>query len=130
MKLIGNAIWLVFGGFLTAIEYVVAGIALCLTIVGIPFGFQCFKLAFFELMPFGLEAQKVEDGNGCIYTLMNLIWFFVGAIPLVLTHLLLGVLFAITIIGWPFAKQHFKMMSLSLTPFGRDIVEVGDGPFS
>lgn len=124
MKLIGNIIWIVFGGFITAIEYVVAGIALCLTVVGIPFGFQCFKLAFFELMPFGLEARKVEDGNGCIYTLMNIIWFFVGAIPLVLTHLLLGLLFGITIIGIPFAKQHFKLMALSLAPFGREIVEV------
>lgn len=126
MNLIGNVIWIVFGGFLTAVEYVLAGIALCLTIVGIPFGFQCFKLALFELMPFGLEAKKVEDGNGCIYTLMNIIWFFVGAIPLVLTHLLLGILFAITIIGFPFAKQHFKLMALSLTPFGRNIVEVTD----
>ena len=126
MKLIGNIIWIVFGGFVTAIEYVTAGIVLCLTIVGIPFGFQCFKLAFFELMPFGLEAKKVEDGNGCLYTLMNIIWFFVGAIPLVLTHLVLGLLFAITIIGLPFAKQHFKLMSWSLTPFGREIVEVAD----
>lgn len=130
MRLIGNIVWLVFGGFITATEYAVAGIALCLTIVGIPFGFQCFKLALFELMPFGLEAQKVEDGHGCLYTVMNVIWFFVGAIPLVLTHLLIGILFAVTIIGWPFAKQHFKLMSLSLTPFGRDIVEVEGGPFS
>lgn len=130
MKLIGNIIWLVFGGFITAMEYVAAGIAMCLTIVGIPFGLQCFKLAIFELMPFGLEARKVEDGSGCLYTLMNIIWFFVGAIPLVLTHLVLGVLFAITIVGWPFAKQHFKLMSLSLTPFGRDVVEADNGPFS
>jgi uncharacterized membrane protein YccF (DUF307 family) len=126
MKLIGNIVWIVFGGFITAIEYMLAGVALCLTIVGIPFGFQCFKLAFFELMPFGLEAKKVEDGNGLIYTLMNIIWFFVGAIPLVLTHLFLGLLFAITIIGLPFAKQHFKLMSLSLTPFGREIIQKAD----
>jgi uncharacterized membrane protein YccF (DUF307 family) len=126
MKLIGNIFWIVFGGFITAIEYMLAGVALCLTIVGIPFGFQCFKLAFFELMPFGLEAKKVEDGNGLIYTLMNIIWFFVGAIPLVLTHLFLGLLFAITIIGLPFAKQHFKLMSLSLTPFGREIIQKAD----
>lgn len=123
MKLIGNIIWIVFGGFLTAIEYIVAGLALCVTIIGIPFGIQCFKLAFFVLMPFGLKAEKRNDGAGCLYTLMNIIWFFVGAIPLVITHLLLGLLFAITIIGLPFAKQHFKLMSLSLTPFGRRIIE-------
>lgn len=124
MKLIGNIIWIVFGGFFTAIEYILAGVALCLTIIGIPFGIQCFKLAFFVLMPFGLKAEKVNDGAGCLYTLMNIIWFFVGAIPLFLTHLFLGLLFAITIIGLPFAKQHFKLMSLSLTPFGRKIIQV------
>lgn len=126
MKLLGNIIWIIFGGFLTAIEYVVAGVALCLTIIGIPFGIQCFKLAFFVLMPFGLKAEKTKDGNGCLYTLMNIIWFFVGAIPLVITHFILGLLFAITLIGLPFAKQHFKLMALSLTPFGRDIVSSED----
>lgn len=130
MKLVGNIVWLVFGGFLTAMEYIAAGIMLCATIIGIPFGFQCFKLALFELMPFGLEAKKVEDGSGCLYSILNIVWFFVGAIPLVLTHLILGILFAISIVGWPFSKQHFKLMSLSLAPFGRDIVEVEGGPFS
>jgi uncharacterized membrane protein YccF (DUF307 family) len=111
-------------------EYIAVGIMLCATIIGIPFGFQCFKLALFELMPFGLEAKKVEDGSGCLYSILNIIWFFVGAIPLVLTHLILGILFALTIVGWPFSKQHFKLMRLSLAPFGRDIVEVEGGPFS
>lgn len=122
MNLLGNVVWIIFGGFLTCIEYLLAGAALCATIVGIPFGLQCFKLAFFVLMPFGLEAKKVKDGNGCLYSGMNFIWFFIGAIPLVLTHLVLGILFAITIVGLPFAKQHFKLMAMSLTPFGRDIV--------
>ena len=129
MKLLGNIIWIIFGGFLTAIEYVFAGIALCATIIGIPFGIQCFKLAFFVLMPFGLKAEKVKDNNGCLYTLMNIIWFFVGALPLVITHFILGVLFAITIIGLPFAKQHFKLMGLSLAPFGRDIVSTDSQGF-
>jgi len=124
MKILGNVLWIVFGGFFTAIEYVMAGLILCTTIIGIPFGIQCFKLGFFVLMPFGLKAEKRQDGAGCLYTIMNVIWFFVGAIPLVLTHLVLGVLFAITIIGLPFAKQHFKLMSLSLTPFGREIIQV------
>lgn len=126
MKVIGNIIWIVFGGFVTCIEYLFAGAALCATIVGIPFGLQCFKLAFFVLLPFGHKAEKVpaENGTGCLFTIMNIIWFFVGAIPLVLTHLFLGILFAITIVGLPFAKQHFKLMALSLTPFGREIVAV------
>lgn len=124
MNTLGNIIWIIFGGFFTAIEYVLAGCALCLTIVGIPFGFQSFKLAFFVLLPFGSKAVKrpVSNTEGCLYTVMNIIWFFLGAIPLVFTHLLLGILLGITIIGIPFAKQHFKLMSLALTPFGRDIV--------
>jgi uncharacterized membrane protein YccF (DUF307 family) len=123
MKLLGNIIWMIFGGFLTCIEYMAAGIALCLTIVGIPFGFQCFKLGIFVLFPFGQKAIKRTNGSGLLYSIMNIVWFFVGGIWLVLTHLVLGVLFAITIIGLPFAKQHFKLMSMALTPFGRDIVE-------
>lgn len=124
MHLLGNIIWIVFGGFLTAIEYILAGVALCLTIIGIPWGIQCFKLAVFVLMPFGLKAQKRESGggSGCINMIANIIWFFIGAIPLVITHFILGVLFALTIIGLPFAKQHFKLMSMSLTPFGRDVI--------
>lgn len=123
MKVIGNIIWMVFGGFLASLEYILAGIALCLTVVGIPFGLQCFKLAIFVLWPFGTEAVKTEKsaGTGCLITLMNVIWFFVGAIPLIVTHFILGVLFGITIIGIPFAKQHFKLMGMSLTPFGREL---------
>lgn len=124
MKVLGNILWIIFGGFLTSFEYIMSGLALCLTIIGIPFGLQCFKLAYVELFPFTVKAEKVEDGSGCIYSLMNVIWFFVGAIPLVLSHLLLGVLFFITIMGIPFGKQHFKLMKLSLTPFGRRIVEL------
>lgn len=130
MKTFANIIWLIFGGFITAIEYIGAGIALCLTIIGIPFGIQCFKLAYLELRPFGLSTKKVQEHSGCLSTLMNIIWFFVGAIPLVLTHLVLGVLFGITIIGIPFAKQHFKLMKLSLTPFGREIIEDSQPSFT
>lgn len=127
MSTLGNIIWMIFGGFFTAIEYILAGCALCITIVGIPFGLQSFKLAFYVLMPFGHTTVRRESrvsAEGCVYTIMNIIWFFIGAIPLVLSHFILGVLFGITIIGIPFAKQHFKLMSLALTPFGRDIVEI------
>lgn len=127
MNVLGNIIWMIFGGFFTAIEYIMAGCALCITIIGIPFGLQCFKLAFYVLLPFGHKTVKRESRistEGCVYTFLNIIWFFVGAIPLVLSHLFWGILLGITIIGIPFAKQHFKLMSLALTPFGRDIVEV------
>lgn len=123
MKFIGNIIWLIFGGFFTAMEYFAAGLALCVTIIGIPFGLQCFKLGLFMFMPFGQKAVKSKEGSGLLFTIMNIIWFFVGGLPIVLTHLFFGVVLAITIIGLPFAKQHFKLMSMALSPFGRKIVD-------
>jgi uncharacterized membrane protein YccF (DUF307 family) len=123
MKLLGNIIWLIFGGFFTAIEYFAAGLALCLSIIGIPFGLQCFKLGLFMFMPFGQKAVKSKEGSGLLFTIMNIIWFFIGGLPIVLTHLFFGVLLSITIIGLPFAKQHFKLVSMALSPFGRKIVD-------
>jgi uncharacterized membrane protein YccF (DUF307 family) len=121
MNLIGNIIWLLFGGIAIFFEYLIAGVVMCLTIIGIPWGLQCFKLAFLSLIPFGKKI-RITDGNpGCLSTLMNIIWFFIGGIWIALTHLGFGVLLAITIIGLPFAKQHFKLMSLALTPFGREV---------
>jgi uncharacterized membrane protein YccF (DUF307 family) len=122
MKIIGNIIWLIFGGLVTAIEYIVASVALMITIIGIPFGLQSLKLALLELWPFGAEIRTRPGQPGCLSTLMNIIWLFVGGIWIFLTHIFFGILLGITIIGIPFAKQHFKLAHLALTPFGRDII--------
>lgn len=122
MKTFGNIIWMVFGGVFVAIEYLLGSVALMVTIIGIPFGLQTLKLAEVALWPFGKKVVRKETSSGCLSTLMNVIWFFVGGVPIVLTHLLFGLLFYITIIGIPFGNQHFKLMSLALTPFGRTIV--------
>ena len=122
MKTIGNVIWVVFGGVFIAIEYLLGSVALMVTIIGIPFGLQSLKLAEVALWPFGKKVVRKESSSGCLSFLMNVIWFFVGGVPIVLTHLLFGLLFYITIIGIPFGNQHFKLMSLALTPFGRTIV--------
>jgi len=122
MKLIGNIIWLIFGGFFTAIGYFTGGIALAITIIGLPFAIQSFKLGIMMLFPFNQEAIKREDGGGCLWLLMNFIWFFVGGFWIAITHFFFGVLFYITIIGIPFGNQHFKLMKTALFPFGRDIV--------
>jgi uncharacterized membrane protein YccF (DUF307 family) len=121
MNLIGNLIWIVFGGFFVALEYLLTGILLCFTIVGIPFGLQLFKLAHLMLTPFGRHAVYIEHAPGCLSTVMNILWIFLGGIWIALTHLFFGIFFAITIIGFPFAQQHFKLMSLSFTPFGREV---------
>lgn len=121
MKTLGNIIWVIFGGFFIALEYFVASIILCITIVGIPFGIQTFKLAALAIWPFGKEIRTKETGSGCVSTLMNLIWIFIGGIWISLTHVFFGLIFAITIIGIPFAKQHFKLAALALTPFGKEV---------
>lgn len=122
MSLIGNILWLLFGGFLIAIEYFIAGILLCITIIGIPFGYQSFKLGVFALFPFGQTTIVDQDTSGCLYTIMNIIWLLIGGIWIALTHLALGIILCVTIIGIPFGMQHFKLMSIALTPFGRDII--------
>jgi uncharacterized membrane protein YccF (DUF307 family) len=122
MRFIGNIIWLLFGGLFTAAEYAMASVALIITIIGIPFALQTLKLAVLELWPFGADIRARENQPGCLSTLMNLIWLFVGGIWIFLTHMFFGILLGITVIGIPFAKQHFKLAHLALTPFGREII--------
>ncbi len=123
MSLLGNILWIILGGgFILFLEYLISGIVLCLTIIGIPFGIQCIKLSFLALMPFGKEIRNTEKAPGVLSTIMNLIWILIGGIWISLTHLLLAVICAITIIGLPFAKQHMKLASLALVPFGKEVV--------
>src|SRR5687768_6204930 len=109
MNLIGNILWLIFGGLFAAICYLTGGLVLCLTIIGIPFGLQCFKLAGFVLWPFGSMAMGTSSGTGCISLLLNIIWIVFGGIWLAIGHIIFGILLFITIIGIPFASQHFKL---------------------
>ena len=121
MKTLGNILWLIFGGIETAVEYLVAGVAMMVTIIGIPFGLQAFKLGLFCLWPFGSTVVK-KPTSGCLNTAMNILWFFVGGLAIWFTHIIFGIVLYITIIGIPFVKQHFKMARLALTPFGREIL--------
>lgn len=118
-----NVLWLVFGGILTAVEYMIASLLMMITIVGIPFGMQTMKIAGLALRPFGKEVRSGERSGGCLYILMNVLWIFLGGIWICLSHLGFGVLLCITVIGIPFGMQHFKLAALALAPFGKDIVE-------
>jgi len=119
MSFIGNILWILLGGgIFLFLEYLFAGLILCLTIIGIPFGVQCIKLSFLALLPFGKEVTHTTPKAGCLSTIMNVIWIVLGGIAIAATHLIFGILCAITIIGIPFAKQHLKLAALSLTPFG------------
>jgi hypothetical protein len=96
-----------------------------ITIIGIPFGLQSLKLAEMALLPFNKRAVQSDAASGCLSLIMNIIWFFIGGLPIVLTHLLFGVLFYVTIIGIPFGNQHFKLMRLAFSPFGKVVINRG-----
>jgi uncharacterized membrane protein YccF (DUF307 family) len=122
MNLIGNLIWLVFGGLFAALGYIVGGFVLCLTIIGIPFGLQCFKIAGLVLWPFGKRIVPSSNGMGCLSLFFNIIWLICGGLYTALVHLVFAAILMITIIGIPFARQHLKLVELSLMPFGRSVV--------
>jgi len=119
MNFIGNVIWLILGGIFAAILWALAGVILCITIIGIPFGLQCFKIANFVLWPFGKEIELGHFGAGGL--ILNIIWIIVFGWGFAVTHLVIGLLFCLTIIGIPFGLQHFKFAQLGLIPFGAKI---------
>ena len=116
MSVIGNLIWIIFGGLLSPIGWTIAGLLLCLTVIGIPFGLQCFKIAGLSLAPFGKTVSIGDFGAGGL--IGNVIWIFVLGWELFVMHLVFALLLAITIIGLPFAKQHIKLAQLAILPFG------------
>ncbi len=123
MSLIGNILWIILGGgFLIFLEYALGGLVMCATIVGIPFGIQLFKLALLGLLPFGKNIVSTPGSTGCLATAFNIVWILTGGIVVSVSHLLFGIVLTITIIGIPFARQHFKLASLAFTPFGRSIL--------
>lgn len=121
MNLLLNIIWLILGGFIVVIAYLLGGILLCVTIIGIPFGIQCFKLAGLALMPFGREVREKEPPSGALAVIMNVIWIILPGLELAVFHLIMALLFAITIIGLPLAAQHLKMTRLAILPFGFEV---------
>ena len=119
MKTLGNLIWIIFGGLVSALGYLLAGLVWCITIIGIPFGLQAFKMAKLVLAPFGKEVKS----NFGAHPIANLLWFILGGFGIMLEQFLAGVIFCITIIGIPFGKQMFKMAALSAFPFGATVEE-------
>ena len=122
MKLIGNLFWIILGGIILFLLWSLAGLLLCITIIGIPFGLQCFKIAGFVLWPFGRDITP--GGFGVIGAIGNIIWILFCGIELAIIHLICGLLLCVTIIGIPFALQHFKMAKLAFIPFGAQIYRI------
>ncbi len=122
MSLLGNILWIVLGGgIFLFFEYLISGVLMCITIIGIPFGIQSIKLSLLALLPFGKVVTDAGNANGCLAVFMNILWILLGGLWIALTHVLFAILTAITIIGIPFAKQHMKLAGLALVPFGREV---------
>ena len=119
MSVLGNILWILLGGFLLAILWFFAGFLCCVTVVGIPFGLQCFKIAGLVLAPFGKEISYGKMGFGSV--LGNILWIVLLRWELAVTALMLGCVFCITVIGIPFGLQHFKFAKLALIPFGAEV---------
>src|SRR3954471_2897109 len=114
-----NVLWIIFGGGLVlCLEYALAGLLLCLTIVGIPFGLQCFKIAGLGLLPFGRDLRDTKRVP-VFGTLANIVWFCVAGVWIFLSHVGLAIALGLTIVGIPFAIQHLKLALLALWPFGQ-----------
>lgn len=123
MNILMNILWLVLGGILIAVEYLIASLLMMITIIGIPFGIQTLKMSTLALCPFGKQVQSSSSSDGCLSILMNILWICLGGFWISLSHLVLGIVLCITIIGIPFGVQHFKLAGLALTPFGKEIVD-------
>lgn len=118
MNLLLNIAWFLLGGFVIFFLYIAGAIILCLTIIGIPFGIACFKLAGLAAAPFGKIIREKQPPGGALTIVLNVIWIILPGLELAIIHLLLAVLMAITIIGLPFAAQHLKLSRMALLPFG------------
>lgn len=118
MGCLGNIIWLICGGLISGLTWLLVGCLWCITIVGIPIGLQCFKFASLAFFPFGKE---VTYGGGVASLLLNIVWFLLSGLPLAIESALFGILLCITIVGIPFGLQHFKIAKLALMPFGASV---------
>jgi len=124
MKILGNLIWLIFGGIIIAIEYFIGSLILMLTIIGIPFALQTLKMASLSVWPFGRTSRVTAQASGCLNVFMNVLWLLCGGIWIAITHAFFGIILYITIIGIPFGKQHFKLTEVAINPFGRRIMHI------
>ncbi len=119
MRTIGNILWFIFGGFLSGLGWLLSGLILCVTVVGIPLGKQCFKFASLSFWPF---KKDIIYGGGAPSLIANIFWLIFFGIPMAIENAVIGCLWCITIVGIPFGKQFFKIAKLALTPFGAKVV--------
>ena len=120
MSLIGNVLWFIFGGFISGLSWLFSGIIWCISIIGIPYGKQCFKFASMSFAPFG---KDIKYGGGTVSLIANIIWIIFCGIPMAIENAVIGLIWCVTIIGIPFGIQFFKIAKLSLMPFGAKVIK-------
>lgn len=131
MTLLLNILWFIFGGFAAGLAWVLAGLILAITIVGLPWAGAAFRIAGFTFAPFGRQVidrqaitGRADLGTGSLGILLNVIWLLLGGWYIALVHLVIGVAQCVTIIGIPFGLQHFKLAIIALAPVGKAVVPV------
>ena len=129
MSLMGNIIWLIFGGFIAGVGYILGGLLLCLTIIGIPFGIKAIEFGFMAMLPFGKDVVNVSSGDGCLSMIFNIVWLLLFGWGIALAHAVFGVILGVTIIGLPFAAQHFKLIPVALLPFTYKLAKTAPGAY-
>ena len=131
MTLILNVLWFIFGGWIAGLTWLLAGVLLAITIVGLPWAQAAFRIGLFSFMPFGKEVVsrravtgREDLGTGPLGLLLNIVWFLLGGWYIALAHLVIGVIQLIFIITIPFGLQHFKLAAIALAPIGKEVIEV------
>jgi uncharacterized membrane protein YccF (DUF307 family) len=117
MSMLGNIVWLVLGGFVAAVGYILGGLLMCITIIGIPFGLSAINLGMAVFAPFGKQVVQKPSGSGFIQMIFNILWLIFFGWGIGLAHLIAGILLCVTIIGIPFGRQHLKLIPIALFPF-------------
>jgi uncharacterized membrane protein YccF (DUF307 family) len=130
VRLILNILWFVLGGWLSGSLWILAGVLLAITVVGLPWAMAAFRIASFSYWPFGRQVvsraelgRRGDLGTGPVGLLLNILWFIFGGWYLALHHIVLGIGLCVTIIGIPFGLQHLKLAIISLAPVGKAVVE-------
>ena len=123
-----NILWVIFGGFFDCLAWCFLGAILCITIIGIPAGTQCFKIACFILCPFGKQIVPKEGGYDGCDCILNFFWIIFLGLWLAIIELFYGIFLCITICGIPFGIQHFKLAKIAFMPFGSRILDEDAGP--
>ncbi len=119
-----NVIFCIVGGFAICLTYIFGGLILCATVIGIPAGYECFKIGVSCLAPFGKSVESRDESivKGTMSLVCNIIWIPLIGVWLALEHLFIGLFLCFTIIFFPLGTKHFELMELAFAPFGRHLV--------